>query len=133
MEINWRAVGYGFLATVIIGLLSGFTIPFTNVTLPVVGYGLAGLIGGFVAGYMATTSIGSGMVHGGIATVIGGFVVLVILSLLAVFVSPVTGLGLLAAGLLVLFLNAIPGAVGGAIGSFVKGRREPTEMGRPAA
>lgn len=135
MEINWRAIGYGFLATIVIGLLSGFSIPLVDVTLPVIGYGLAGLVGGLVAGYMATASLGSGMVHGGIATIVGAFVVLVVLAVLAVFASPVASLGIFAAGLLVLLVAAIPGAVGGAIGSFLKGRREPTEMdmGKPAA
>lgn len=135
MDMNWRAVGWGFLATVLIGLLSGFTVPFVGVTLPVIGYGLAGLVGGLVAGYVATTSVGSGMVHGGIATVIGGFVALMLLSFLTVFASPVVGVSIFVAGLLVLFMNAIPGAVGGAIGSYLKGRRAPAEMdvGRPAA
>ena len=135
MEINWRAIGYGFVATIIIGLLSGYTIPFVDVTLPVIGYGLAGLVGGLVAGYTATVSLRSGMVHGGIATVVGGFVVLVVLSVLAVFASPIASIGVFAAGLLVLLVAAIPGAVGGAIGSYLKGRRGPTEMemGKPAA
>lgn len=135
MDINWRAVGYGFVATIVIGLLSGFTVPFVDVTLPVIGYGLAGLVGGLVAGYVATTSLGGGMVHGAIATVIGGFVVLVVLSVLAVFASPVASFGVFAAGLLVLLVQAVPGAVGGALGSYLKGRREPAEMemGKPAA
>lgn len=135
MEVNWRAVGAGFVTAVVIGLLSGVTIPFVGVTLPVIGYGLAGLVGGFVAGYMATSVTENGMIHGGLATVIGGIVVLMILSLLTVFASPVAGVSVFVAGMIVLLLQAVPGAVGGAIGSYVNRRREPAdvEVGKPAA
>ncbi|MFB6155839.1 MAG: DUF5518 domain-containing protein [Haloferacaceae archaeon] len=130
--INWRAVGYGFLTTLVLGLLSGFTVPVANVTLPAVGYGLAGIIGGGVAGYMVGGKLGTGAIHGGIATVVGGFVVLVVVTLLTTLVSPIAGVGLFGAGVLLLLVQAVPGVIGGAIGSMLKGR-QPAEMGRPAA
>ncbi|MGM0592594.1 MAG: DUF5518 domain-containing protein, partial [Halobacteriota archaeon] len=76
MDINWRAVGYGFLTTLILGLLSGLSIPGIDATLPVLGYGLTAVIGGLVAGYVAGLGAWNGAIHGGIATVVGAFVVL---------------------------------------------------------
>ena len=42
---DWRAVGYGFVVMLIAGLLATFV--------PVVGHIGAGLLGGFVSGYLA--------------------------------------------------------------------------------
>jgi len=127
MEINWRAVLYGFAVVVVLGLLSNATIPFTNTALPVIGWGLTGLVGGLVAGYVVGTTE-SGAVHGAIATVIGSFVALVILSLLGLFASFMAGVGLFLAGVVALLIYAIPGAVGGAIGGWYHHRRMEPEV-----
>ncbi|MGM0592704.1 MAG: DUF5518 domain-containing protein, partial [Halobacteriota archaeon] len=68
----------------------------------------------------------NGAIHGGIATVVGAFVVLVLLALLGLFVTPFASLGIFLAGVVVLFVQAIPGAIAGAIGGWLKGRR-PSE------
>ncbi|WP_199242299.1 DUF5518 domain-containing protein, partial [Halorubrum sp. SD626R] len=47
---NWRAVGYGFVVMIVAGLLATFA--------PIVGHVGAGLIGGFVAGYVAGGGLG---------------------------------------------------------------------------
>lgn len=42
---DWKAVGYGFVAMLLAEVLAAIV--------PVLGHGLAGLVGGFVAGYLA--------------------------------------------------------------------------------
>ncbi|WP_435156945.1 DUF5518 domain-containing protein [Haladaptatus sp. DFWS20] len=124
MEINWRAVITGFLTAFVLGLLVAWIVP------PMEMSGLAqafpGLVGGFVAGYMVVGA-GRGAVHGGLATVLGGLVLLIVLgvagTLFAGVIPALTGFAL---GLFVLIAQAIPGAIAGAIGGWVKGRREPT-------
>lgn len=134
MDINWRAVLYGFLVTIALGLLSGVGIPYTNASLPVLGWGLTGLVGGLVGGYVAGGTLGNGAVNGGLASVLGAFIALVVLSVLGVLFGGLLGIGIFTVGLLFLVSAAIPGGVGGAIGSWAKGRAERSaEMGRPAA
>ena len=133
MNINWRAVVTGFVVAIALGAFVSWTGALTETSVYLLA--LPGLVGGFVAGYMATSVTENGMIHGGLATVIGGIVVLMILSLLTVFASPVAGVSIFVAGMIVLLLQAVPGAVGGAIGSYVNRRREPAdvEVGKPAA
>lgn len=92
MDVNWRAVGYGFLATVILGVLSGAAIPYTDFTMPTVSYGLTGLIGGAIAGYMTIGAAGDGALNGILATIIGGLVVLGVLSVIGTLVAGLLGL-----------------------------------------
>lgn len=133
MEMNMRAVIYGFIVSLVIGLISGAVIPGTDMTVPVLGWGLAGIVAGLVAGYVAGGTIGNGAIHGGLATVIGALVLLVAVSFVGVlFGGLIPAVGLLTVGVAILAVYAIPGVIGGAIGSWGKGRRaKPT--GRPAA
>lgn len=133
MNINWRAVGYGFVATVILGVLSGATIPYTDFTLPVVSYGLTGLIGGLVAGYMTMGSAGDGALNGFLATVIGGLVVLAVLGLIGTLVAGLIGLSITLFALFLLALSGIPGAIGGYLGAWYKGRSATPGSERAAA
>lgn len=133
MEMNMRAVAYGFVVSLLIGLVGGAVIPGTDMTIPALGWGLAGIVAGLVAGYVAGGTIPNGAIHGGLATVIGAFVLLVAVSFVGVlFGGLVPAVGLLTVGVTLLAIYAIPGAIGGAVGSWGKGRRaKPT--GRPAA
>ncbi|MFC4358608.1 DUF5518 domain-containing protein [Halobium salinum] len=130
--MNWRAVIYGFVATLVVGFLSGTGLPFTDATLPTVGAGLTGIVGGLVAGYVAARGVGGGALHGIVATTLGAIVVGLVLVLLGTLASGFLGLvGLL--GLLVYVLVAgIPGAVGGALGGLLA-RRTDVDRARPAA
>ncbi|KTG28031.1 DUF5518 domain-containing protein [Haloferax profundi] len=132
MAINWRAVLYGFATNIVLGLLSGFVIPFTDVALPVVGAGLAGLIAGGVAGYYNNRSTTSDATHGALATVIGALIVGVILTVLGTLVAGIFGLGAGLGLLALIFVAGIPGAVGGIIGGYINSGRGET-AGRPAA
>ncbi|MFC6836592.1 DUF5518 domain-containing protein [Halomarina ordinaria] len=132
MDLHTRAIVYGFLTTVVLALLSGAVIPFTDVNLPVVGTGLTAIVGGFVAGYVAGGRVGNGAVNGGVATVIGAFVALVLLSLFGLLAGGLLGVGIFVAGVVYLALAAIPGALGGAVGAWAKGRSERRMTGRPA-
>lgn len=133
MELNVRAIAYGFVATLIIGLLSGLTVPFTNVTLPTVGYILTGIIGGLVAGYMVTTGTTDGAVNGFLGTTLGAIFVAIGLVLFNVlFTGLFFGLTVFSASVVIIALAGIPGALGGAVGSMMK-TRSVERAGRPAA
>lgn len=124
MGLNWRAVAYGFVVTVLIGLVGGIVIPGTEMMVPVFGWGLTGIVAGLVAGYVAGGSSSNGAITGGLATVIGALVLLVILSFVgALFSGLVPAFGLLTIGVVLLVIHAIPGAIGGAVGSWEKNRR----------
>jgi len=121
MRINWSAVLVGFVVTAILALLVALMGPIT--TTSVFWLALPGIVGGFVAGYMVAGTY-EGAVHGGLATVIGALVMLAI-----VLVAGVLFVGLLPAlagafiGLAALFMQAIPGAIAGAVGGWASGRR----------
>lgn len=133
MEMNMRAVAYGFVVSLLIGLVGGTVIPGTDMAMPVLGWGLAGIVAGLVAGYVAGGTISNGAIHGGLATVIGALVLLFAVSFVgALFGGLVPAFGLLTVGVTLLAIYAIPGAIGGGIGSWGKSRRtKPT--GRPTA
>lgn len=133
MEMNMKAVALGFVVSLLIGLIGGAVIPGTDMAVPVLGWGLAGIIAGGVAGYVAGGTVGSGAIHGGLATVIGALVLLLVASFVGVlFGGLIPAAGLLTVGVTILALYAIPGAIGGAIGSWGK-RRRTTRRARPAA
>jgi hypothetical protein len=132
MAINWRAVLYGLLTSIVLGILSGLAVPYTDLSLPVLGAGLTGLIAGAVAGYYNNRSTMSDATHGALATVIGALVIAVVLTLVGTLLAGIFGLGL-GLGLLVLVVVAgIPGAVGGWLGGYLHRGRED-RVGRPAA
>ncbi|WP_416840729.1 DUF5518 domain-containing protein [Haloferax sp. DFSO52] len=132
MAINWRAVLYGFGTQIVLGLLSGFVIPFTGLALPLIGSGLAGLIAGGVAGYYNNRSTTSDATHGALATVIGALVVGIILTVLGTLVAGIFGLGAGLGLIALIFVAGIPGAVGGIVGGYIHRGREDA-MGSPAA
>lgn len=122
MDINWRAVLTGFVVAIVLGLLAAVVSPPAETT----GLGLAlpGVVGGFVAGYMVS-GVGRGAVHGGLATVVGALAVLVLLVLVGIlFVGLVPAIGGSIVALVALFVMAIPGAIAGALGGWIKGRSE---------
>jgi hypothetical protein len=129
--VNWMAVLYGIVAAFVIGLVSGLGLPFTDATLPVIGAGLTGLIAGGVAGYFAREGLGSGALHGFLATSIGGLLVALVLILLGTIAAGIFGFSAGVAFLLLVAAHGIPGAIGGAIG----GAMAPKEAaaGQPAA
>ncbi|EFW93632.1 hypothetical protein ZOD2009_00775 [Haladaptatus paucihalophilus DX253] len=132
MDFKAKAIAYGIVATIIVGLLSGAGIPFTDMTLPVVGAGLTGIIGGLVAGYVSGTKLDDGALNGGVATAAGAIVALVILTIGGLLAGPVPAMGLFAFGVLFVVVAAIPGIVGGALGSWLNGRSERRAAARPA-
>ncbi|MFC7068584.1 DUF5518 domain-containing protein [Halobaculum lipolyticum] len=130
--VNWRAVLAGFVASIVIGLVSGLGLPFTDVSLPVIGAGLAGVLAGGVAGYLNNRSLVSDAFHGALATTLGAVVVTVILTVLGTLVTGFLGLGIGLAALAFIVFTAVPGIVGGAVGGLLHGGDE-VETGRPAA
>lgn len=130
MSINWRAVGIGFLVTVVIGLVGGFTVPFTDLTVPALSWGLIGLLGGFVSGYLAGGTILNGAANGILGTTIGALAVLVVLLLAGTLLLGALGLAMALVPLLLLGLYAIPGAIGGAIGALLK-NSAARDVGQP--
>ncbi|WP_255152555.1 DUF5518 domain-containing protein [Halorarius halobius] len=134
MNINWRAIGAGIVAAIVLGLVSGAVVPFTDLSLPVVGGTLAAVIAGAVAGYVNGSDMSSGAVHGGLATTIGLVVVGLFLTTFGILFGGLfgVGLGVLLVGLVV--IAAIPGAFGGVVGAWLQGRTaEPEMTARPQA
>lgn len=128
--VNWKAVLIGIVAAFIIGLISGIGIPFTNLTLPILGASLTGLIAGGVAGYYARNGLGSGALHGFLATTIGGLLVALALIVLGTITAGVIGLSVGVFFLLLVASHGVPGAIGGAIGGAIA--PEETTVGQPA-
>lgn len=129
--VRWMAVLYGIVAAFVIGLVSGLGLPFTDVTLPVVGAGLTGLLAGTVAGYYARSGLWSGVLHGFLATSIGGLLVALVLLVLGTIAAGAIGFSVAVVFLLLVASHGIPGAVGGAIGGAIA--PEETTAGQPAA
>ena len=132
--MNWRAIIFGFLTAVALSILSGATIPFTGVTLPFLTYAFIGLVAGGVAGYYTKDGMVEGAFHGGVATTLGGIVLLGVLAVLGVLFAGLVGtLGIVAAGFLVIAMQAIPGAIGGGVAGWFGRRQVVRETQRSVA
>jgi len=112
---NWRAVGTGFLVMVLVSLV-GFVVP-------VLGHLVAGLAGGFVAGYLADDGLLGGAWHGLLAGGLAGFLLALAIGLFGLALGPVGalvggGLAFVVALATVFFAldSAVAGLVGGALG-----------------
>jgi hypothetical protein len=122
---NWRAVGIGFVVLLVIGIFSPL--------IPVIGQIGAGLIGGFVAGYLAGGDLRRGAWHGLLAGSITGVVLTAIIAVVGSLIVAGPGMnpfggflggtGLFAIGVALTLLFALDSAIGGAVGSFVSDRR----------
>jgi len=124
MKVNYAAIGIGFGVTLVLGVLSGFLYA-SSASAGIFGsWGVVGALGGLAAGYVVGGSIKSGAIHGGLATVFGSLVVLVLAAATTVlFGGLVLTLGIVGFGVLMLAIHAIPGMIGGAAGSWLKDRR----------
>jgi len=128
MKMNWTAVLAGFVATLAFGLISGLLYAGSEAVGALGYWGVVGIFGGLVAGYLAGGPLNAGAIHGGLATVLGSVVVLVIATFTTLlFGGVVLSLGVLGFGILMLTFHAIPGALGGALGSWLKNRRAPPD------
>lgn len=128
MEINWTAVITGFVMTLALGFISGLIYVGSEASVVLLYWGGIGLLGGLTAGYLAGGTISSGATHGGIATVFGSLVLLALATFTTLlFAGLVASFSVLVLGLLMLAFYAIPGALGGAVGSWAKHRRVAPE------
>jgi hypothetical protein len=129
MNINWSAVVTGFVVTLVLGFISGVIYVGSDASVAVLYWGAIGVLGGLTAGYLVGGTVGSGALHGGIATVFGSLILLAIAAFTTLlFAGVVPTFGVVVLGVLMLAFHAIPGALGGAIGSWAKGRRMSEEM-----
>ena len=128
MKINWSAVLTGFVVTLVLGFISGLVYAGSE-TVGVLGYwGVIGILGGLAAGYVVGGPMSSGAIHGGLATVFGSLVVLLVAAVTTLlFGGVVLSIGVLGFGALMLAFHAVPGALGGALGSWLKDRRTVPE------
>ncbi|TMT85237.1 hypothetical protein E2L06_00905 [Haloterrigena sp. H1] len=124
MELNWKAIVIGFIATIALGIIGGLIVAGTETVALTTSWGLIGIGGGLVAGYIAGGTVSTGAIHGGIATVLGSLLTLAIVTFTTLlFAGVVPTFGVLVGGLLLLAFYAVPGALGGAVGSWAHGRR----------
>jgi hypothetical protein len=127
--MNWRAVVTGFLVEVVAGLFA--------LALLGVGHAVAGLIGGFVAGYMAGGGLLSGGWHGLVAGSLGGLVLAAAFGLGTTVVGtlglgplgPFLGGAVFFVALAIAVLMALDSALAGAVGG-VFGDSGPRDRGR---
>lgn len=121
---NWRAVGIGFLIELFLGIV--------GLLVPGIGQLVAGLIGGFVAGYLGSTTVRGGLWHGLLAGSLGGFFIAIPVGILVAvasieiglttqFWSLIAGVGVTMVTLLVAVVLGVNSAVGGAIGGLIMG------------
>ena len=124
MEFNWKAIGIGFAVTIALGIGSGLIVAGTELMSLATSWAVIGVVGGLVAGYIAAGTVGTGAIHGGIATVLGSVITLAIVTFTTLlFAGVVATFGVLVGGVLLLAFYAVPGALGGAVGSWAHGRR----------
>ena len=67
LNLNWKAIGFSFAVTLVISIFSGLYLPQYIVF-------ISPIIGGLIAGYMVGGSYSDGIVNGGIAASIAGFI-----------------------------------------------------------
>ena len=131
MDINWRAVLTGFVVAIVLGIVVSWAYPPGETS--ALALALPGLVGGFVAGYLVS-GVGRGAVHGGLATIVGALAVVAILLLVGIlFVGLIPVFVGTTVAVIALFAMAIPGAIAGALGGWLKGRRtmRPTTEAAP--
>jgi hypothetical protein len=134
MDINWTAVITGFVMTLALGFISGLIYVGSEASVVFLYWGGIGLLGGLTAGYIAGGTVSAGATHSGIATVFGSLVLLAIATFTTLlFAGLVASFSVLVLGILMLAFYAIPGALGGAIGSWAKHRRAAPEPTRARA
>ena len=122
MRVDWSAVVTGFAIAFVLGLIIAFLIPITAATVWLLA--VPGLVGGFAAGYIVRGGW-NGAVNGGLATVFGALIWLIFLAVGGLFFAGIfPTLGVVTIGLLGLFVQAIPGAIAGALGGWWKEHRE---------
>ncbi|WP_440764749.1 DUF5518 domain-containing protein [Natronorubrum sp. DTA7] len=129
MSVNWTAVVIGFVVALVLAFINGLVYAGTDATVLALSWAMIGVLGGLTAGLIAGGTVENGALNGGLATVFGSLIVLVVVSFTTLlFGGLVASFGILGIGLLLLAFYAIPGAIGGAIGSWAKGRRASREM-----
>ncbi|WP_254532270.1 DUF5518 domain-containing protein [Natrinema gelatinilyticum] len=129
MKLNWSAIVIGFAVALVLAVISGLLVAGTNAASLAMSWATIGVLGGLVAGYIAGGTVSTGAVHGGIATVLGSIITLAVVTFTTLlFVGLVPTFGVLVGGLLLVAFYAIPGALGGAIGSWANGRRAARKM-----
>lgn len=124
MVLHFRAILYGFLLSILLTVLSGFTIPFTDLGIPGLSAAVVGLLAGFVTGYVADQGLTSGAVNGAVATTLGSIISVLVLSVIGTLVVGAIGAGIFVIGVFLVVAQMVPGALGGVLGSVVRGRRE---------
>ncbi|UTF52689.1 DUF5518 domain-containing protein [Natronosalvus rutilus] len=129
MKLNWTAIATGFVVTFLVAVISGLLVAGSELTTLAMSWTVIGIVGGLAAGYVAGGTMTSGVVHGGIATVVGSLVTLVIAVFTTLlFAGLVPAFGVSVGGLLLIAFYAVPGAIGGAAGSWAHTRREARRM-----
>lgn len=108
-RINWWTLTIGIVVTVFLGFLLGL-----------IGF----IIATTIIGYSVGGDYKNGAIHGALAGIIGGFIVIIIGNILKLIVSPGhISLLMIAGTLLGVIIYAIAGVVCGAIGALIKDKK----------
>ena len=141
--INWKAIGLGFIFTLVLAYLGNY-IPYLDIP-------LAPLVGGVIAGYVVGGNYKNGIINGGLSAGIIGFIYTLLVIVIttgsiittavnnAVATTSLSGQsGLVIAGIIIFAsivafgIYFILGLIGGIIGVVIKERGTEKPMPTPA-
>lgn len=118
MDIEWGAVAIGFILSIVFGAIFG-------VLIYGVGALLGWLIAGIVVGYMVGGTAGNGMANGAVSGLFGAIILSILLLVFGTLLLGIVGFAAATVTSLVLIIGffgvMIIMAIGGAIGSIIKG------------
>lgn len=120
MPLQGRAILYGFLVSLVLTIIGGFALPFTDASIPTLSSTVIGLIAGGVAGYVSGPGMAGGALNGAVATTIGSIIGLILAVILGTALGGLIGVGAFFIGAILVLSQMIPGAIGGAIGSYLR-------------
>ena len=136
--VNWKAIGLGFIITIILAYLGNY--------LPFLGMPFAPILGGIFAGYVVGGSYKNGAIYGGFSASIAGFIytlLIILYSGIGIATSVSTAVvptslsaesGFITVGIIILgatisFMTYfIMGLIGGIIGVAIKERNAEKQI-----
>gem|GEM_PF-471046 len=121
VEIDWSAVIVGFFLSIVLGALLG-------VIIPIVGSVLGLFLAGMVVGYMVGGDAVNGVVNGAVSGLFGAIILSILMLIFGTIFLGLIGFAAATVTSIILFIAffgvMIIMAIGGVIGSLIKGKPE---------